>query len=119
MSRWAPRLLMRAAVLVCLPVSAAAQNVAAVPTYGTMNLSAGFTPDPQVHAVTAGGNNLTELAGCQAYIHAAAPDLDLNYTAGGYALTINARSGTETKISTELFGSGCKPNVGCSLESNS
>jgi hypothetical protein len=98
MSRWAPRLLVPAAALVCLPLSAAAQNVAAVPTYGTVNLSAGFTPDPQIRAVTAGGNNYTQLGGCNAYIHAAAPDLDLNYSAGGYPLTINARSGTDVTL---------------------
>lgn len=98
MSRWAPRLLMPAAVLVCLPFPVAAQNVAAVPTYGTINLSAGFSPDPQVRAVTAGGNSYTQLGGCNAYIHAAAPDLDLNYTAGSYPLTINARSGHDVTL---------------------
>ena len=98
MSRWAPRLLMPAVVLVCLPLSAAAQNVAAVPTYGTLNLSAGFTPDPQIRAVTAGGNSYTQLGGCNAYIHAAAPDLDVNYSAGNLALTINARSSTDVTL---------------------
>ena len=98
MSRWASRLLTPAAVIACLPLAAGAQNVAAVPTYGTVNLSAGFTPDPQIRAVTAGGNNFTQLGGCNAYIHAAAPDLDVNYQAGSYALTINARSGTDVTL---------------------
>lgn len=98
MSRWTSRLLAPVAVLACLPLSLAAQNVAAAPTYGTINLSAGFTPDPQIRAVTAGGNDYTQLAGCNAYIHAAAPDLDLNYQAGSYALTINARSGTDVTL---------------------
>jgi hypothetical protein len=57
MSRWTPRLLAPVAALALLPLSAVAQNVAATPTYGTVNLSAGFTPDPQIRAVTAGGNN--------------------------------------------------------------
>lgn len=92
MSRWTSRLLAPVAVLACLPLSLAAQNVAAVPTYGTVNLSAGFTPDPQIRAVTAGGNDYTQLAGCNAYIHAAAPDLDLEYQAGSFPLTIEARS---------------------------
>lgn len=98
MSRWTPRLLAPVAALAFLPLTVAAQNVAAVPTYGTINLSAGFTPDPQVHAVTAGGNNYTTLGGCNAYIHAPAPDLDLNYQAGGYPLTINARSGMDVTL---------------------
>lgn len=98
MSRWTPRLLAPVALFAFLPGSAVAQNVAATPTYGTVNLSAGFTPDPQIRAVTAGGNNFTQLGGCNAYIHAAAPDLDLNYRAGGYALTINARSGTDVTL---------------------
>ncbi|HUF13295.1 MAG TPA: hypothetical protein VMN78_09360 [Longimicrobiales bacterium] len=98
MSRWTSRLLAPVAVLACLPLSLAAQNVAAVPTYGTVNLSAGFTPDPQIRSVTAGGNDHTQLAGCNAYVHAAAPDLDLNYQAGSYALTINARSGMDVTL---------------------
>ena len=98
MSRWTSRLMAPVAALVCMPLAATAQNVAAVPTYGTVNLSAGFTPDPQIRSVTAGGNNYTTLAGCNAYIHAAAPDLDLNYTAGSYGLTIEARSGTDVTL---------------------
>ncbi len=98
MSRWTPRLLAPVAAIVCLPFAATAQNVAAVPTYGTVNLSAGFTPDPMIRAVTAGGNNYSTLGGCNAYIHAAAPDLDLNYQAGSYALTIEARSGTDVTL---------------------
>jgi hypothetical protein len=86
------------AVLAFLPLSGMAQNVAAVPTYGTVNLSAGFTPDPQIRSVTAGGNNYTTLAGCNAYIHAAAPDVDLNYQAGSFPLTIEARSGLDVTL---------------------
>lgn len=98
MSRWTSRLVAPVAVIVCLPLSLAAQNVTAVPTYGTVDLSAGFTPDPQIRSVTAGGGDHTELGGCSAYIHAAAPDLDLNYRAGSYPLTINARSGTDVTL---------------------
>ena len=98
MSRWTSRLLAPVAALVCLPIAAVAQNVAAVPTYGTVNLSAGFTPDPQIRSVTAGGNDYTQLAGCNAYIHSAAPDLDLNYSAGSFGLTINARSSQDVTL---------------------
>ena len=98
MSRWTPRLMAPVAAIVCLPFAASAQNVAAVPTYGTVSLSSGFTPDPQIRSVTAGGNDYTTLGGCNAYIHAAAPDLDLNYSAGSFALTINARSATDVTL---------------------
>ena len=98
MSRWTTRVFAPVAVVLCLPVGAIAQNVAAQPTYGTVNLRAGFTPDPSVHAVTAGGAQLTQLGGCNAYIHAAAPDLDLNYTAGSLPLSIEARSGTDVTV---------------------
>jgi hypothetical protein len=84
--------------LVCLPVAAAAQNVASTPTYGSVNLAAGFTPDPQIRSVTAGGNNYTQLAGCNSYVHAAAPDLNVNYSAGSFALTIEARSATDVTL---------------------
>lgn len=98
MSRWTPRVLAPVVAIVCLPLAAIAQNVAAVPTYGTVNLAAGFTPDPQIRSVTAGGNNYTTLGGCNAYVHAAAPDLDLNYQSGSYALTINARSSQDVTL---------------------
>ena len=98
MSRSSQRTLAALAVLAFLPASLVAQNVAATPTYGTVSLSAGFTPDPQIRSVTAGGNNYTTLAGCNAYIHAAAPDIDLNYRAGSYPLTIEARSGMDVTL---------------------
>lgn len=98
MSRKSQRMLSAFAVLAFVPLPAVAQNVAAAPTYGTVNLSAGFSPDPQIRSVSAGGNNYTTLAGCNAYIHAAAPDLDLNYQAGSFPLTIEARSGMDVTL---------------------
>ena len=98
MPRSSQRLLAALAALAFLPAAAIAQNVAATPTFGTVSLSAGFSPDPQIRSVTAGGNNYTTLAGCNAYIHAAAPDLDLNYRAGSFPLTLEARSGMDVTL---------------------
>jgi hypothetical protein len=86
------RLMAIGAAIALLPSLAGAQDVSEDPTYGTVTLTAGFRPDPHVQEVAAGGANLVELAGCKAYIHAAAPDLDLNYRAGGLPLTITVRS---------------------------
>ena len=75
-------------------------NWRAAPTYGTINLNAGFTPDPFVRGVAAGGANDVTLGGseCTGYIHAAAPDLDLNYQAGSYQLAIYATSNTDITL---------------------
>ena len=75
-------------------------NWRAAPTYGTVNLSAGFTPDPYVRSISAGGADEVALGGseCDGFIHAAAPDLDLNYQAGGYQLAIYAKSNTDVTL---------------------
>jgi hypothetical protein len=75
-----------------LPAAAASQDVSAQPTYGTLTLTAGFTPDPATRRVEAGGPDRVERGGCTVYLLAAAPDLDINYTAGRLSLTIAARS---------------------------
>lgn len=98
MPRWTPRLVAPVAALCLIPAGALAQNVAAAPLYGTVNLSAGFSPDPQIRSVRAGGSDYTTLAGCNAYINAAAPDLDLNYNSGSFPLTIEARSGLDVTL---------------------
>ncbi|MCK2184067.1 hypothetical protein [Halomonas getboli] len=65
----------------------------ASPTYGTVNLNSGFQPDPHVTSLTAGGNQAASEAGpnCSGYI-SGEPDLDLNYEAGQYTLSIYAES---------------------------
>ena len=75
-------------------------NWRAAPTYGTINLAAGFSPDPYLRAIQAGGSNEVTLGGseCTGYIHAAAPDLDLNYDAGQYQLAIYAKSDTDITL---------------------
>ena len=57
------------------------------PTYGTVELGAGFQPDPNLTTVRAGGNADLDSIGFYGYV-AEAPDLDLQYEAGGYSLYI-------------------------------
>jgi hypothetical protein len=72
--------------------------VNAQPTYGTLNLSAGFSPDPQVRMVSAGGSDMATRGGCTVHLHAAAPDLEVNYRAGSLPLTVTARSGADVVL---------------------
>jgi hypothetical protein len=78
---------------------ATAQNVNLNPTYGTANLTAGFTPDPYVINVQSGGS--IDASGisssCRGYI-ADAPDVRLNYTRGSYPLIISANSSADTTL---------------------
>jgi hypothetical protein len=76
-------------------------NWRAAPTYGTIDLNAGFSPDPYLRSISAGGANEVGLGGseCTGYIHAAAPDLDLNYhNAGQYQLAIYAKADTDVTL---------------------
>ncbi len=79
--------------------AALAQDYSANPTYGTLNLSAGFRPDPQVVNVQSGGSiNAQNLSpSCRGFI-ANAPDVRLNYQAGGYQLMISADSSADTTL---------------------
>ena len=74
-------------------------DYSASPTYGTLNLSAGFTPDPRVISLEAGGNlsagNVS--SSCRGYI-ATAPDVRLNYRAGSYPLILSVASRADTTL---------------------
>lgn len=92
------------AVVACTAVLAAgtvlAQDVRRNPAYGTHSLSAGFTPDPFVVNVEAGGNVNAERiggAGCVGTI-AEAPDVRINYRAGDYPLMFVATSRSDVTI---------------------
>ena len=78
---------------------ATAQDVSLNPTYGTANLSAGFTPDPYVVNVQSGGNvDASSISSsCRGYI-ANAPDVRLNYRSGSYPLIISANSSADTTL---------------------
>lgn len=95
------RILAASAVLVAVVAgTAVAQDFSLNPTYGTLNLTAGFTPDPQVVAVQSGGsiNAQTLSSSCAGFI-ANAPDVRLNYTPGtGLPLIISANSSADTTL---------------------
>lgn len=93
-----PVLVATAAALLCA-LPAAAQNMNAAPTYGTVNLTAGFTPDPRVVAVQSGGTiNAENLSSsCRGFI-ANAPDVRLVYTRGSYPLILSVASSADTTL---------------------
>jgi len=57
------------------------------PAYGTIDLVAGFEPDPHTVAIDAGGNIDAGVVGCIGWI-ARAPDYRLNWTAGSGSLPL-------------------------------
>ena len=80
---------------------AVTQDLKAKPTYGEVTLKAGFSPDPYEKKLEAGGPIQTKLGGVTAWI-SKAPDFQLNYTAGGFALTIHAASDADTTLLVNL-----------------
>jgi hypothetical protein len=87
-------------VSVCIsPVGS--QDVKLKPTFGSIELKAGFLPDPMTVNLVAGGNILTKLGGVSAYV-ANAPDYRLNYTPGKYPLTIHVKSSAATTLLINL-----------------
>lgn len=73
-------------------------NWRATPVFGTFNLEAGFSPDPATREIAAGGDDRFSQGGCSGYINNAAPDLDLNYSAGTLPLTLSAASSTDVML---------------------
>ena len=71
------------------------------PTFGSVDLKAGFPKDPHVVKVIAGGDIQTKLGGVTQYV-ANEPDFRLNYTAGNFALTIYAESKADTTLLIKL-----------------
>ena len=78
---------------------AIAQTFSLNPTYGTRGLRPGFTPDPVVVSLTAGGPINTRTSGpAPACGHVAnAPDFRLNWS-GGSNLFITATSGADVTL---------------------
>jgi hypothetical protein len=95
---------MRISLLAALGLLAAvpavqAQNWEAEPTYGSVELSEGFLPDPYEVSLTAGGSLVPAIEGCDFGNIAEAPDFDLYYeTSGGATLYIYAVSGADATI---------------------
>lgn len=82
---------------------AMAQDASQRPNFGTVNLRAGFTPDPMVVPITAGGNvnsnDASSLGGECVGMITDAPDYRINYTAeAGVKLTIRIRSNADTTL---------------------
>lgn len=83
------------------PLRLDAQDVNLKPTYGMKTLESGFTPDPFVVNVEAGGEIQTKLGGQEAWV-AKAPDFRLHYKAGDLPLTIYVKSKADTTLLINL-----------------
>lgn len=57
-----------------------AQDITAEPNFGSLSLTEGFVPDPQVVNVTSGGSMSVKVSGCNFGYVSSAPDVDLYYT---------------------------------------
>jgi hypothetical protein len=92
-----------AAGLLAAAPSVPAQNFNLAPTFGTIALIAGFTPDPRTIDVTAGGTIAADRLGgdCTGTI-ANAPDVRVNYTAGTFPLYIFAQSRADVTLVVNL-----------------
>jgi hypothetical protein len=93
------RILAVGAVLLAVSGPAVAQNVSANPTYGTVNLSGGFSPDPYTVNLQSGGsiNAQNISSNCRGYI-ANAPDVRLNFSPGSLPLIISVASSADTTL---------------------
>lgn len=90
-----------AAVALAATGAAACPNWQAAPSFGQIDLSAGFLPDPYVRNITAGGSY--DLAGCFGSNGwggsvASRPDFDLYWNGASPALTIAVNSGYDTVL---------------------
>lgn len=85
------------ALCLLLAGQVSAQDWSLEPAYGTQNLAAGFEPDPTEIEMVPGGSvdlSASETVDISVYGWVAeAPDLDLNYEAGDYILTIAVEGG--------------------------
>ena len=92
------RFALAAAALFCA-TGATAQNTSLDPNYGTLRLEAGFTPDPRVISLRAGGDISAQRAGsgCNGFI-TNAPDVRLHYEAGDFPLIISVDAGSDTTL---------------------
>lgn len=95
-----------AAALLSAP-SVAQPNFSRNPSFGTLNLTAGFANDPRIVNVTAGGTlSASTLAGrgqgCEGTVLnstvANAPDVRVNYQAGSFPLTFWVSSDADTTL---------------------
>ena len=85
--------------IAALAGSALAQDYTEPPSFGRVSLSSGFTPDPYVRNLTAGGPIRAQdrFSECRGYI-ANAPDFSINYTSGSFPLIFTVDSDTDTTL---------------------
>ncbi|MGY6628105.1 MAG: peptidase S1 [Oceanicaulis sp.] len=78
---------------------ASAQNFSLNPSYGTVALSGGFTPDPYIINLQAGGGIAARnvSSSCAGYI-ADAPDVRLQFSAGSLPLIISTNARADTTL---------------------
>ena len=93
-------LLVTAAATAAFTSAGWAQDYGQDPTYGSVSLSSGFTPDPYTVDLQSGGSIDAEsrLGGdCRGYV-ANAPDFSVNYTSGSFPLIFSVDSGSDTTL---------------------
>lgn len=74
-------------------------NPSLAPTYTTLNLASGFTPDPRRVTVRSGGGvEASSISSdCRGFV-AIAPDVTVNYSAGGLPLILSVNSTADTTL---------------------
>lgn len=87
------------AMMAAAPAAVVAQNMGLRANYGEIILNSGFTPDPYVVQVDAGGNiNAANIGSpCRGMI-SDAPDFQVTYRAGSFPLVFRTRSGVDTTL---------------------
>ena len=98
-----------AAAALSTPEALPAAGVAAAEpaAYGTLDLSAGFSPDPYAVPVRAGGAFDASALGpyeCAGYIDAERPDVRVHYAAGGYVLRFFVAADVDTTLAVRTPG---------------
>lgn len=98
-SETAPAVLHISEIGASTPPHAETPDYSLDPAYGTVNLTAGFMPDPHSVNIAAGGALDASAISCAGWV-ASAPDLRLNWTAGSGALplTFHVTSEADTTL---------------------
>jgi len=93
------KILLAGCIALAAAVPSAAQDLEGNPSYGTITLDAGFTPDPHQVNVSSGGNTDASNLGspCTGNI-ANAPDIRVVYSNGSLPLIISANSEFDTTL---------------------
>lgn len=94
-----------AAMAAVIAAPASAQNFSLNPNYGTVALTSGFSPDPQLISVRSGGNinAQTRNSACRGFI-TDAPDYRVNFTAGGAGLPLIISAASSADITLVVNG---------------